>query len=82
VNYGFTAGTTTISYVTLHFGLGISNQWLIPGLLVFCTLFPVVFFSFARSLWLNLDCFVDPEGAMEGMNRASRAFENENEKKH
>ena len=63
VNYGFTAGITTFSYVALHFGLDVPRPLLLPGLMVFCGVFPVLFFSFARSLWLNLDCYVDPVGA-------------------
>jgi hypothetical protein len=81
VNYGFTAGTTTFSYVVLHFGLGIANSWLLPALLSFCAVFPVLFFPYARSLWLNLDCFFDPVSAMEGLDGSQNRDGNENEKK-
>lgn len=65
INYGITAGTTTVSYVVLHFGFGLSNQVLMPGLLLFCLIFPLVFFRYARSLWLSLDCFFDRLGARQ-----------------
>lgn len=65
INYGLTAGLTTVSYVLLHFGLGISNQVLMPGLMAFCLIFPLVFFRYARSLWLSLDCFFDRAGAQQ-----------------
>ncbi|MEZ6131479.1 MAG: DUF983 domain-containing protein [Planctomycetaceae bacterium] len=67
INYGITALTTTVSYVVLHFGLGYSRDHLLPGLLAFCLIFPLVFFRFARSLWLALDCFFDRVGASESM---------------
>lgn len=71
INYGVTAMTTTMSYVLLHFGLGWANEVLLPGLVLFCLVFPLVFFRFARSLWLSLDCCFDRVGAMEAMS-ASR----------
>lgn len=67
VNYGITAGVTTVAYVGLHFGAGVSNRLLLPGLAGFCVVFPLVFFRFARSLWLNLDCLFDPEQDGSGM---------------
>lgn len=66
INYGLTAGLTTVSYVILHFGFRVSNGVLLPGLLTFCAIFPVVFFRYARSLWLSLDCCFDRTGAEEG----------------
>ena len=65
INYGITTLLTTWTYVVLHFGLEVGKQWLIPGLAAFCIVFPVVFFRYARSLWLALDCFLDPTGALE-----------------
>lgn len=59
INYGLTAFLLTISYVTLHFGMGYENRTLTPFLVGFCVLFPVFFFRYARSLWLAMDCFFD-----------------------
>ena len=67
INYGFTAGLTTPTYVLLHFGLDWSNRILMPGLMVFCLIFPLVFFRYARSLWLSLDCFFDRAGAQQAI---------------
>ncbi len=72
INYGATAVLTTISYVVLHFGLGWDKDILLPGLLTFCLIFPLVFFRFARSLWLSLDCYFDRVGASEVMQKSSR----------
>jgi uncharacterized protein (DUF983 family) len=65
INYGVTALTTTVSYVLLRFGAGIAKEQLLPGLMVFCLIFPLVFFRFARSLWLSIDCCLDQIGASE-----------------
>ena len=59
VNYGFTALTITISYVFFHFRLGYSNQSLTPWLVGFVIVFPLVFFRFARALWLAGDICLD-----------------------
>lgn len=67
INYGVTAVLTTVSYVTLYFGFGWAKQTLLPGLLLFCGVFPLVFFRFARSLWLSFDCLFDRLGANEAV---------------
>jgi hypothetical protein len=38
----------------------------VPGLAAFCIIFPLVFFRYARSLWLSFDCWLDSQGAMDG----------------
>ena len=72
INYGFTAFITTASYVVLLFGVGIPKERLLPAALAFCLIFPLVFFRFARSLWLSLDCFFDRVGAVEAMSGSRR----------
>lgn len=67
INYGVTAFITTVSYVLLRFGAGYAKELLLPGLLIFCLIFPLVFFRFARSLWLSIDCCLDRIGASESM---------------
>lgn len=59
VNYGLTAMTTTASYIIFHFILGYSNLWVVPPLLAFCILFPILFFPFARAYWLAMDLSFD-----------------------
>jgi len=65
INYGLTTLLTTWSYIVLRFVLEIDKGWLIPGLATFCVLFPMVFFRYARSLWLSFDCYFDRTGALE-----------------
>lgn len=65
INYGLTTLLTTWSYIVLHFVLDVGGRWLIPGLATFCVIFPVLFFRYARSLWLAFDCFFDKAGALE-----------------
>ena len=65
INYGVTTLLTTWTYMVLRFGLDMSKSVLIPVLATFCVIFPVVFFRYARSLWLSFDCYFDKTGAME-----------------
>lgn len=59
-NYGQTAATMTATYMILHFGYGVSKNWLLPPLAVYCTLWPLFWFRYARALWLAFDCYMDP----------------------
>ena len=59
VNYGLTALFTTFSYVALHYGLEVSNAWLMPPLIAWCLIFPVLFFPYARAHWLAMDLSFD-----------------------
>lgn len=72
INYGVTAVITTFTYVVLYFGVGVEKQTLLPCLLVFCLIFPLVFFRFARSLWLSLDCFFDRLGAQQAIAKSQQ----------
>jgi len=67
INYGLTTLLTTWTYIVCRFVLEIDQKALIPGLVCFCVVFPILFFRYARSLWLSLDCYFDKEGASEGM---------------
>ena len=58
-NYGLTALVVTIVYLTaLATGHGRSSL-LFWGTAVFCIVFPLWFFRYARSLWLGMDHYVD-----------------------
>ena len=59
INYALTAVSLTFLYVSLHFGLGWSNQALMYPLIAYCVLFPLAIFRHARSLWLAIDCYFD-----------------------
>jgi uncharacterized protein (DUF983 family) len=53
-NYALTVLTTTVSFVLLVFGAGLSKNVVIWGCLAFAFLFPLWFFRYARSIWLSL----------------------------
>ncbi|GAB4162646.1 MAG: hypothetical protein Tsb009_39540 [Planctomycetaceae bacterium] len=59
INYGVTAVLLTAGYVFSYFILGLEKSTLLWPLAFFAVLFPILFFRFARSLWLGMDCFFD-----------------------
>ncbi|MCH7988775.1 MAG: DUF983 domain-containing protein [Planctomycetes bacterium] len=61
INYGCTSLILTVSYLVLHFIVGIENRLLFWPLVTFVVLFPMLLFRYARSFWLALDRFVDPD---------------------
>lgn len=63
VNYGFTVVSLTVLYISLHYGAGLSNRAVTPWLVAYFLTVPLLFFRYARSLWLAMDCFYDPQGA-------------------
>jgi uncharacterized protein (DUF983 family) len=63
LNYGFTMLSMTALYLTLHYGFNLTNQQVTPPLVVYFLTVPLLFFRYARSLWLAMDCFYDAEGA-------------------
>ena len=73
INYGVTTLLTTWTYMVLRFGFEISKSLLIPVLATFCVIFPVVFFRYARSLWLSFDCYFDRTGAMESVSEPEKS---------
>lgn len=62
VNYGLTALIVTATYLSLHFGLGVADYVLLIGIGLYCVVFPLWFFRYARSLWLAFDEYFDPAG--------------------
>jgi uncharacterized protein (DUF983 family) len=68
VNYGLTAVLTTVIYFTLLANDVASPETLLWCMVAFCVLFPILFFRWARSLWLGFDQYWDPteeEGSQE-----------------
>jgi uncharacterized protein (DUF983 family) len=61
VNYGLTALLITAIYFTLFFTTDADPRLVLWGLVVFCVVFPLWFFRYARSLWLAFDQFWDPD---------------------
>jgi hypothetical protein len=82
INYGLTTLLTTWTYILLHFVIGIGRGWLIPGLATFCVIFPVVFFRYARSLWLSFDCYFDRTGALEQRSEVTQEQDPESSKEN
>ena len=62
INYGLTAVLSAIAYVGLVFGGGWTNREVLVPMLAFVVLFPLLFFRFARSFWLGVDCWFDRTG--------------------
>jgi uncharacterized protein (DUF983 family) len=61
VNYGLTGLLVTAGYLTLYFTEATSPDAALWICLAFCLLFPLWFFRYARSLWLGLDYYFDPQ---------------------
>jgi hypothetical protein len=57
-NYGLTALIVTATFFTLFLS-GVSADTIVWPLALFCLLFPLWFFRYARSLWLGFDHFFD-----------------------
>jgi hypothetical protein len=62
INYAFTSLIMTVCYVVSHLVLGYENIVVLPPILAFCIIFPLVFLRYARSFWLGMDCYLDVEG--------------------
>lgn len=59
INYGLTAVISAVVYIVGRFRFGMSNQILLPALLAFCVIFPIVIFRYARAWWLAMDLSFD-----------------------
>jgi uncharacterized protein (DUF983 family) len=66
INYAATTVLMTIGFVLLSFGAGIDKVSLIAPIGLFIVIFPMVFFRFARSFWLGIDCFLDSASFRRG----------------
>lgn len=62
VNYGLTALILAVVYPILLFGGYVAETPLLIASAVFVVVFPILFFPFARSLWLGFDQCIDPRG--------------------
>src|SRR5690349_5485938 len=58
-NYGQTALTMTAAFLILHFGFEVPKEWLAPPLALYCVVWPLLWFRYARALFLAFDCYVD-----------------------
>jgi uncharacterized protein (DUF983 family) len=60
INYGLTALVVAVAYPILLFNKVVAERALLLSALAFVLVFPLVFFRFARSLWLAFDQYWDP----------------------
>jgi hypothetical protein len=60
INYGLTAALVTAGYLALFLTDTLSPLARLGLLGGFCVIFPLLFFRYARSLWLALDLYLDP----------------------
>lgn len=61
INYGLTAVLITSAYVGLRYGAGFRNDTIVWPLAAFVVVFPLLFFRYARALWLAIDLSIDAE---------------------
>ncbi len=61
VNYGVTAAVVTAAYLILFFTQALPTDTLLWPMAAFTLLFPLWCFPYARSLWLGLDLYFDPQ---------------------
>jgi hypothetical protein len=60
VNYALTATIATAAYVAPMLAGHRSPTWLLAAATAFCIVFPLAFFSRARSLWLAINHWLSP----------------------
>jgi hypothetical protein len=60
VNYGLAAILVTAVYFVLFFTDALPQETVLWLLVAFCIVFPLIFFRFARSIWIAFDVYFDP----------------------
>jgi uncharacterized protein (DUF983 family) len=60
VNYAATGLIASVLYLAPMLWTGRPITWLIGPVVGFCVVFPIVFFRYARSLWLAFDHYLSP----------------------
>jgi len=60
-NYGLTAMVVTFAYPIITLSGLATQRVALWACLAFVVLFPLLFFRYARSLWLGFDEFMDPQ---------------------
>ncbi len=59
INYGWTAMSMMFAYLLLRYVLGYPNKYVLPPLTAYIIIFPLVFFRYARAMWLAFDIYFD-----------------------
>lgn len=65
VNYSATAALASVSYLVPMILLGRPPDWLLIPVVLFCLVFPLAFFRYARSLWLAVNYYFSPTDPSE-----------------
>ena len=58
-NYGVTVLLSLSAAIVLIYAAGLPTFPVVAGSALFCVVFPIVFFHYARALWLALDYYYD-----------------------
>ena len=89
INYGWTSMSMMFAYLLLRYVLGYPNMYVLPPLTAYIIIFPLVFFRYARAMWLAFDIYFDHStlselptdgpsgGASENMSSGSNAERSE-----
>ncbi|HLJ12107.1 MAG TPA: DUF983 domain-containing protein [Planctomycetaceae bacterium] len=59
INYGVTAVLMTAGWIAMRYGFGFASRHLLVPFGVLLVAFQVLFFRYARALWLAMDCRFD-----------------------
>ena len=58
INYGLAALQMLVGWLVLRYGLRLEPRPVAVGLAIYCVVFGVLFFRYARALWVAMDCLV------------------------
>lgn len=61
INYGLTSAVLIVAYVGLHYFARYDNRTLAVPLTALCVAVPLLFFRYARAIWLAMDCYFDAD---------------------
>ncbi len=59
VNYGWTSMSMMFAYLLLRYVLNYPNEYVLPPLVAYIVIFPLIFFRYARAIWLAFDIYFD-----------------------
>lgn len=59
INYGWTAMSMMFAYLFLRYAMGYPNEYVLPPLILYIVVFPLVAFRYARAVWLAFDIYFD-----------------------
>jgi len=63
LNYGLTSVLMTAGYFAMFFTDTLTDPQRLTVLVIFTVIFPILFFRYARALWIGFDFLIDPRKA-------------------